>query len=147
MIDCGCKHEASATCSVSSTNVRASFSCVFCIRTMSALRLKDHANSFCDATSHPIRFEKRWVHGHSEGVYWSHSEPRSQALLRLSHYCGTRSTGKEVTVPLSFHLGILDPKRALKAGSPSETGLFCDSMEKAPCFRTRNQDGGWTHAN
>ena len=38
-------------------------------RTMSALRLKVHANSICDAPSQPIRFEKRWVHGHSEGVY------------------------------------------------------------------------------
>ena len=81
---------------------------------MSALRLKDHANSFCDAPSQPIRFEKRWVHGLAKVFTWSHSEPRSQALLRLSHYCGTRVHGKGSTVPLSFHLGFLDPQGRLR---------------------------------
>ena len=47
--------------------VRASFS--LCIRTSSALRLIDHANSRCDAIVVSFQFERRWVHGHSEGVY------------------------------------------------------------------------------
>ena len=48
------------------------------------------------------------------------------------------STGKEVTVPLSFHLGYPRPARALKAGPPTEAGLFCvQATPKTPRFRTQ----------
>ena len=73
---------------------------------------------------------------------WSHSEPRSQALLRLSHYCGTRVHGKGSHVPLSFHLGFLDPQ-GLKAGPPMEAGLFCVLRNlETPRFRTRTKRSG-----
>ena len=56
---------------------------------------------------------------------WSHSEPRSQALLRLSHYCGTRVHGKGSHCAPLFSPRVPRPARALKAGPPLEAGLFC----------------------
>ena len=56
---------------------------------------------------------------------WSHSEPRSQALLRLSHYCGTRVHGKGSHCAPLFSLRYPRPERALKAGPSIGAGLFC----------------------
>ena len=85
---------------------------------MSALRLKDHANSFCDAPSQPIKFE-RDGYGSVEGVLVPFRTQKSDRL-RLSHYCGTRVHGK--VCPSLFTSGS-STRRA--QGRPPMEAAFC----------------------
>ena len=94
-------------------------------RTMSALRLKVHANSFATFRRSLSDSKRDGCTVTAKVFTWSHSEPRSQALLRLSHYCGTRVHGKGSHCAPLFSPRDPRPARALKAGPPMEAGLFC----------------------
>ena len=92
---------------------------------MSALRLKYHANSL--ATLRRILSDsKRDGCTVTAKVYtWSHSEPRSQALLRLSHYCGTRVHGKGSHCAPLFSPRVSSARKGALGRTSFEAGLFC----------------------
>jgi hypothetical protein len=95
-----------------------------CIRTMSALRLKDHANSIATLRrAHPIRKEmgarsqRRCLPGPIPNPEVKPSCVSPITVVR-------ESTGKEVTVPLSFHLG----------SSPRLGAIWPDPEHSGPAF-------------
>ena len=91
----------------------------------------------CDATSHPIRFEKRWVHGHSEGVYlvpFRTQKSSPSASFPLLWYESPRE--RKSLCPSLFTSGILSPLGRTRPDLVRGRSFLRSSGIPTPSFRT-----------